>query len=94
MGAEAKKAKRCIVRLAVDQHEVGPEVAVAAVLPLADESMVAEPLRQWLVSGQQGERIGEHAMERRPERTGFDAPKVSFELACAPNRPHRYADRP
>jgi hypothetical protein len=40
MRTETHKLKACIVRLAVDQNEVWPDVAVAVIAPLAAERMI------------------------------------------------------
>jgi hypothetical protein len=43
------QAQGCVVRLAVDQNEVWPNVAVAVIAPLAAERMIKIPPRQWLI---------------------------------------------
>jgi hypothetical protein len=41
--AEADKLKTGCVRLAVDQDEVGPDVAIAMIAPLAAERVIEIP---------------------------------------------------
>jgi hypothetical protein len=78
-----------VIRLAIDQDQVTAEVAVAAVPPLAEERVVAKPLRQRLVGGQQGERVGEHAVELCAQWAGLKAFEIPLEPSGAVNRPHR-----
>jgi len=40
MRTETDKLKACIVRLAADQNEVGPDMAVAVIAPLAAERVI------------------------------------------------------
>jgi len=49
MRTETDKLKACIVRLAVDQNEVWPDVAVAVIAPLAAERMIELAPRQRLI---------------------------------------------
>jgi hypothetical protein len=42
MRTEAQKLQRYDIRLAVDEHQIGSYVAVAAVGPIATQGMVAE----------------------------------------------------
>jgi hypothetical protein len=44
--AETDQFKRFCVRLAVDQNEIGTDVAVAMVLLISCERMIAEPGRK------------------------------------------------
>jgi hypothetical protein len=55
MGAEPDKLKGRIIRLAVDQNEVGSDVAIPVIAPFAAERMIEIPLRQWLVLRQDGD---------------------------------------
>ncbi len=52
MRAETHKLQHCVIRFSVDQHQVGLDVAVTVVFPVAGQRMVAMPLGQWLVVGQ------------------------------------------
>ena len=55
--AEPDKLKACIVRLAVDQDEVGPDVAIAVIAPLAAERMIEIAARQRLILRQHADRF-------------------------------------
>jgi hypothetical protein len=47
--AKTDKLQGAGVRLAVDENEIGPYVAIAVILPVPGQGMVAKPLRQLLV---------------------------------------------
>ena len=63
MRAEADKLKAGLVRLAVDQNEVGLDVAVAVIVPFAGERVIEIPPGQRLVLRQQRDGFQEIAVE-------------------------------
>jgi hypothetical protein len=46
MGAEAHQLQGRGIRLSVNQHEVGPEVAIPVILPVAGQRVIAIPVWQ------------------------------------------------
>ncbi len=88
VGTKADELQHFGIGLPVDQHEVGLDVAVAAILPVADQRMVAVPLAQRLVVRQRRHDLDEVAFQRCPMLTLCFAFVVTFELSGALNRPH------
>ena len=54
MGTQAYEVEVVGIRLAIDQHQVGPNVAVAMVLPRPGQRMIVMALRQGPIGGQIG----------------------------------------
>ncbi len=77
MRAEPDKLKGRIIRLAVDQNEVGSDVAVAVIAPLAAERMIEIPSRQWLVLRQDGDGFEKQDIEALGLPSGFLAPVIA-----------------
>jgi hypothetical protein len=88
MRTEPDKLKAVVVRLPVDQHEIGPDVAIAAILPLADERMVAKALRQWSVGREDVHRLHEQFIELLAEDAGLLASVVPLKARGVLNRPY------
>ena len=65
-----ERSDMLIIRLAVDEHEVWPDVAIAITFPFAGESMVVKALWQGQVGGQQGQSFTKQVVELRSERPG------------------------
>jgi hypothetical protein len=74
-----------IIRLAVDEHEAWPDVAVAITFPFAGESMVVKSLWQGQVGGQQGQSFTKQVVELRSERRGLARPADG--VACPRRQP-------
>ena len=55
MGAEPDQLQRFRVGNAVDEHQIGLDVAVAMVNPFASPRMIAESFRQGAVCRQEGD---------------------------------------
>lgn len=49
MRAKANELQRLRVRLSVDQHQIGLDVAIPVILPIARAWMVVMPLRKRLI---------------------------------------------
>ena len=57
MGTKPHQVHIFSVRFAVDHHEIGLEMAIPVVLPVASECMVVIPVRQLTVVSQPGDRF-------------------------------------
>ena len=79
--AEPDKLKTRIVRLSVDQDEVGADVAVAVIAPLATERVIEIAARQRLVLRQHGDGFEQGGIEALAVPSGFLAPVVAAEAA-------------
>jgi hypothetical protein len=53
MRAQADKFEALVIRLAVDQNEIRPDVAVAVIVPFAGKWVIEIPARQRCVVGEQ-----------------------------------------
>jgi len=53
MRAKAYKFEALVIRLAVDQNEIRPDVAVAVIVPFAGQWVIEIPAWQWRVVGEQ-----------------------------------------
>jgi len=74
--------------LAVDQDEVGPDMAVPVVLPLPAKRVVAVARRERAVSRQFGHDTGKLGVYGRGKAAFSLAPVVPPEGRGPPNRPH------
>ena len=54
MGAQAHQVEMAGIRLAVDQNQIGPDVAVAVIFPRPGQGMIVTALRQSTVGRQVG----------------------------------------
>src|SRR5215475_9293752 len=88
MRAEPDKLKVRIIRLTVDQNEVGSDVAVAVIAPLAAERMIEIPPRQWLVLRRDGDGFEKQGIEALGLPSGFLAPVITAKAAGVFNNPH------
>jgi hypothetical protein len=77
MRAEPDKLKGHIIRLAVNQNEVGSDVAVAVIAPLAAERVIEIPSRQWLALRQDGNGFEKQGIEALGPPSGFLAPVIT-----------------
>jgi hypothetical protein len=53
MRAKAHKFEAVVIRLAVDENEIRPDVAVAVIAPFAGQLVIEIPARQRRVGGEQ-----------------------------------------
>jgi hypothetical protein len=72
MRAEPDKLKGRIIRLSVDQNEIGSDVAVAVIALLAAARMIEIPSRQWPVLRQDGD-----GFEKAGHRGAWPAVRIS-----------------
>ncbi len=61
MRAKTHELEVVIIRLAVDENEIGLDMAVAMVAPFAGQRVIEIPVRERLISGQQ---IGTTSIKR------------------------------
>jgi len=89
MRTETHKLQHCVIRFSVDQHQVGFDVAVTVVFPVAGQRMVAMLLGQRLVVGQRLHDRHEVIRQRFAVRTFGLAFQITLELPGLFNRPQR-----
>src|SRR5207248_4714783 len=82
------KLKPFRIRLSIDQNEIGPNVAIAKVLPFAGKSMIEIAPRQQVIISQKPYGFRESSIECTPMPTRFFSPIISFEPPSVPNDPH------
>ena len=63
MRAKAHQLKCVVVWLAIDQHQVGPDVAIAVIAPLAAERVIEIPPRRRLNLGQHIDGLHQQRVE-------------------------------
>ncbi len=85
--AEAHEIQMIGVWLAVDQHQVRPEVTVPMVLPSPGEGVVAMARCERPVLRQVGYDTGEIGVKSLGEATFSLAPVIPLERRSPPNRP-------
>jgi hypothetical protein len=88
MRAEPDKLKAVVVRLPADQHKIGPDMAIAVILPLSHELMVAKALRQWLIGRKHVYCRHKQFVEPFAKDAGLLAVVVSLEARGVLNRPY------
>src|ERR1700693_431288 len=86
--AEADKVQARLVRLAVDQDEVGPDVAIAVIAPLAAERVIEIPPRQRLVLFPHRHGLPARGIEVLGAPPRLLPLVVAPEAAGVPNSPH------
>src|SRR5437764_11689191 len=86
--AETDKLKARVVRLAVDQDQVGPNVAIAVVAPVATERVIEIPPRQRFIRRQHRHGLQQRGIEKLAVPSGFLPLVVAPETARMPNGPH------
>lgn len=88
MRAKAHELQRLIVRQPVDQHEIGANVAVAVVTPVAGQGVIVVTRLERPVCNQSVQHRGKIRHEGRAVLP-FHLPLiVALELPGALNRPH------
>ena len=92
MGAKTHQIKMVFIRLAVEQYQIGTNMAVAVILPWSDQRMIVIAPGQDLVVRQSGHSVPEVGIQRLGEPAFFLAFVVSLESCGTPNRPH--SDQP
>ena len=73
MRTETDKLKAGVVRLAVDQDQIRPDVAIAVIGPLAAERVIEIPPRQRLVLRQRTDGFEQIGIEAFAVSSGFFA---------------------
>jgi hypothetical protein len=69
--AEAHQIEVFVVRLAVNENEIGPDVAIAMIVPLAGQRMIDIAARQWRVGGKKVDDFHQQGIELLAEPAGF-----------------------
>eukprot|EP01012_Entosiphon_sulcatum_P034746 TRINITY_DN44123_c0_g1_i1.p1 TRINITY_DN44123_c0_g1~~TRINITY_DN44123_c0_g1_i1.p1 ORF type:complete len:136 (+),score=4.50 TRINITY_DN44123_c0_g1_i1:270-677(+) len=88
MRSETHELQHGVIRLAVNQHQVGLDVTVPVVFPVAGEGVVTVLLGQRLVIRQGCDDGNEIARQRLTMRAFGFAFIIAFEPAGLFNRPH------
>ena len=88
MGAEADQFEAVGVGFAVDQDEVGADVAVAVVGPVAGQGVVDVAAGEWGVGEQQVNQFGQERSQFFAQGFGFFTAIVALEAARLFSRPH------
>lgn len=88
VGAKPNELQNIRPGLAVDEHQIGPDVTIAVVLPVAREGMVSATDRQRSIVSQVVHCSGEDAIEEVAMQPLGLALVVFLEPAEALNRPH------
>lgn len=86
--AEANKLKAVVIRLPIDQHQVRPDVAVAAIVPLAGERMIEVAARQLPFGRQYIDGLQQQGIEGLAMRSGLLPLVIALEAVGVFNRPH------
>lgn len=89
MGAQSHELEHIWIWFAVDQNEIGPEVAIAEVFPLSAERMVAKLCRRRDVIDQIAEDRCKLPRQRATMRALLFALVVAPETRGLFNRPYR-----
>ena len=88
MRAQTNELQRFVVRFAVNEYEIGAQMAVSMVSPLPGQRMIAAARRQRVI-GRQGRRdLLELPIEHARETAPLLAPVVALEGRGSFNRPH------
>lgn len=88
MRAEAQQFEAFSVRLAVNEDQIGADMAVAMIVPFANQGMIDVTRWQERVGRQNVDRLLEERVEFLAEGAGFLAPIIPLEAAGVFNRPH------
>jgi len=74
MQTKAHKFEAVVVRLAVVENEIRPDVAVAVVVPFAGQWVIEMPARQQRVGGEQVDDLHQQGIQRLAVPAGFFSP--------------------
>ena len=88
MRTETHQIDRNIVGEAIDQHQVGLDMAVAVIFPVPGQGVVVMSLLQGLVGHQLRDHLDKVGIEGFPMSPLLFTLVVSLELTGAANRPH------
>lgn len=88
MRAKTNELQRFVIRLAIDQHQVGFKVTVAKIFPFAGKRVVAGALGKTCIFYEQFDDLQERFIESGVMFTALFAPVVPLELRSALNPPH------
>jgi hypothetical protein len=71
MRAKAHKFEAVVIRLAVDENEIRPDVAVAVIAPFAGQWVIEIPVRQRRVGGEQVDYFHQYGVQLLAVPAGF-----------------------
>src|SRR5436309_3075188 len=86
--ADADKLERVVVGFAIDENEIRPDVAVAAVPPGATQRMIAKAGRQRRVGRQEVGGVGQQRVQPVAVWASFLALEIAAKAGGRLNRPH------
>jgi hypothetical protein len=78
MRPQTHQLKTGLVRLAVDQHEVGPDMAIAVITPLTRQRVIERTPGQSLIRRQDIDDFHKQAIQPLAVLPRFLAPVVAF----------------
>jgi hypothetical protein len=85
---EADEVEVLFVELAVDQDQIGPDMAVAVISPLSAQRVVEQATRQGCVSRESIDDVQQGGVEVLGVTATLFAAVVAFEAMAEPNRPY------
>ena len=88
MRTQPDKPQYFVIRLRVDQHQIGPDMAIAMAFPIAAQRMIAVAFGERLVGLQDRKYFAEQGIERPAMPPPHFAAVVAFEAVGPFNRPH------
>jgi hypothetical protein len=88
MRAKAHKFEAVVIRLAVDENEIRPEVAVAVIVPFAGQWVIEVSSRQRRVGGEQVDHLHQQGVQLLAVPAGFFSPVVTLKAGGVFNFPH------
>src|SRR5581483_2058515 len=87
--AKTHKLQGLVVGFAIDEHQIGSDVAVAAIVPGAAQWVIAKARRQGRILAKHLDDLTQQVIEPARGPTLLLTLVVAFEAARALNRPHR-----
>jgi len=88
MRSEAYKFEALCVRLPIDQNEIGFDVTIAKISPLAGKRVIEVAPRQHLIVRQKPYDFSQVDIEAASMPTGFLSTIIALELSGILNTPH------
>ena len=88
MRTKAHKFEAVVIRLAVDENEIRPDVAVAVVVPFAGQWVIEMPARQQRVGSGQVDDLHQQGIQLLAVLAGFLSPVVTLKAGGVFNLPH------
>ena len=88
MRTETHEFETVIIRLAIDENEIGFDMAVTVIAPFSGQRMIEIPARQRSICGEQVDDLRQESVELLAVPPGFLAHVVMLEAGGVFNLPH------